>query len=227
MLRRPVIAIVALALALVPVTVPGPTPAGAAVAHATSHVRAAWDWPLVAPHPVTRSFEAPATPYAAGHRGIDIAASTSSLALAPADGIVHFSGVVVDRPVVSIEHAGGYLSSFEPVESDLRAGTPVARGQPIGTVVAGHCPTRCLHFGVRLDGEYVSPLLLLGEVERAVLLPMDASVAGMATRSGARVGRAVALFQPLGRNVRVELCCSEARVAEHFLYGPQIRAPVE
>ena len=129
-----------------------------------------WDWPVAAPHPVVRPFLAPPTPYGAGHRGVDIGAA-SAVIRAPADGVVHFAGVVVDRPVLSISHAGGLISSFEPVASTLRKGDPVSRGDIIGTVEPGHCASRCVHFGVRLDGEYVSPLLLLGGVPRAVLLP--------------------------------------------------------
>ena len=129
-----------------------------------------WSWPLAGAHTVTRPYLAPATPYSAGHRGVDLGVISSTV-YAPADGYVHFAGFVVDRPVLSLSHAGGYLSSFEPVTTDLRKGDPVARGDPIGTVELGHCSTPCLHFGVRLGGEYVSPLLLIGEVPRAVLLP--------------------------------------------------------
>jgi murein DD-endopeptidase MepM/ murein hydrolase activator NlpD len=108
----------------------------------------------------------------AGQRGIDIRASPAAEVRAPADGVVHFAGVVVDRPVLSIDHGGGVLSSYEPVETTLHKGDVVRRGQVIGTLAAGHCASRaCLHFGVRIAGEYVSPLLFLGGQPRAVLLP--------------------------------------------------------
>jgi hypothetical protein len=43
----------------------------------------------------------------------------------------------------------------------------------VGTVATGgHCEGSCIHFGVRLHGEYVSPLLYLAGVPRAVLLPL-------------------------------------------------------
>ena len=129
-----------------------------------------WHWPVSGARVIVRPYLAPATPYGPGHRGVDLAAS-GAVVTAPADGIVHFSGIVVDRPVLSIEHAGGFLSSYEPVSSSLTKGDAVARGDPIGTLEPGHCTSPCLHFGVRLDGEYVSPLLLLGGVPRAVLLP--------------------------------------------------------
>ena len=46
------------------------------------------------------------------------------------------------------------------------------RGDEVGVVaLGGHTAAGALHFGVRLDGEYINPLLLLGGVPRAVLLP--------------------------------------------------------
>lgn len=129
-----------------------------------------WAWPVAAPHPVVRPFVAPATPYAAGHRGIDIGAPGTEV-LAPADGVVSFAGVVVDRPVLSIRHAGGVVSSYEPVEASVAVGDAVTRGQLIGTLLPGHCAGLCLHFGVRVGGAYVSPLAFLGGIPRSVLLP--------------------------------------------------------
>jgi murein DD-endopeptidase MepM/ murein hydrolase activator NlpD len=121
---------------------------------------------------VVRGYLAPPTPYGAGHRGIDIRAPEGASVLAPADGVVHFAGFVVDRPVLSLEHAGGVLSSFEPVTTTLRAGDVVHRGEVIGTLLAGHCArSACLHLGARIDGEYVNPLVFLGGVAPAVLYP--------------------------------------------------------
>lgn len=131
----------------------------------------AWAWPVGPPFGVVRPFIAPETPYSSGHRGIDIDARAGDEVRAPAAGVVHFAGWVVDRPVVSIRHANGLISSFEPVASTLTAGTPLARGEAIGTLEAGHCALACLHFGVRRHGEYVSPLLFLGGIPRSVLLP--------------------------------------------------------
>jgi murein DD-endopeptidase MepM/ murein hydrolase activator NlpD len=138
-------------------------------ADAAAAAPARWSWPVATPHAIVRPFIAPASEYAAGHRGIDIAARGA--VVAPADGVVHFAGVVVDRPVLSIEHPGGVLSSYEPVTSELRAGDVVTRGEVIGEVQPGHCRSPCLHFGVRIDGEYVSPLLFLGGIPHSVLLP--------------------------------------------------------
>jgi murein DD-endopeptidase MepM/ murein hydrolase activator NlpD len=156
----------ALVLAFVVVGVPASQHAAGATPEP-----AAWSWPLTPPHPIARPFVAPPTPYSAGHRGIDVTAAPGADILAPAGGVVHFSGVVVDRPVLSIRHPGGLISSFEPVASPLQAGDAVSGGQLVGTLEAGHCATACLHFGVRLHGEYVSPLNYLGGAARAVLLP--------------------------------------------------------
>ncbi|MGV8969667.1 MAG: M23 family metallopeptidase [Microbacteriaceae bacterium] len=148
------------------------------VAEIAKSAAASWRWPLPPPHALARVYLAPETPYTAGHRGIDIVAPDAARdplgeipVTAPASGIVHFVGFVVDRPVVSIDHGSGVLSSFEPVASTLKKGQRVSAGASIGTLLPGHCTTPCLHLGARLNGEYVSPLLFLGGLPRAVLLP--------------------------------------------------------
>ena len=129
-----------------------------------------WDWPVGPPRTIVRPYIAPATPYSSGHRGIDVV-TPDGIVTAPADGVVHFSGTVVDRPVLSIDHGNGVVSSYEPVVTPLKKGDLVSRGDPIGEVIPGHCSSLCLHFGVRIDGEYVSPLTMLDEIPYAVLLP--------------------------------------------------------
>jgi murein DD-endopeptidase MepM/ murein hydrolase activator NlpD len=134
--------------------------------------RGRWAWPVAA-HVLAAGFVAPATPYAAGHRGIDLRAAEGTVVTAPADAVVRFSGMVVDRPVLTLDHGGGVLSSYEPVASTLPVGSVVGRGGIAGTVAAGgHCDGTCLHVGVRVDGDYVSPLLFFDRVPPAVLLPL-------------------------------------------------------
>jgi len=129
----------------------------------------AWGWPVTGERVVLRPFIAPVERWSPGHRGVDLAAELPAL-VAPAAGTVRFAGWVVDRPVLSIDH-GGMISSYEPVTTELSAGEKVLRGERIGTVLPGHCAARCLHLGVRVDGEYRNPMRWLGEVPRAVLLP--------------------------------------------------------
>ncbi|TFD62664.1 M23 family metallopeptidase [Cryobacterium suzukii] len=134
---------------------------------------ATWVWPVASPHRVTRSFEAPESQYTSGHRGIDLAAAANDAVFAPHDGVVSFAGRVVDRPVLSITQPGDLISTVEPVIATVEEGDRVRAGEVIGTVASGgHCPPGCLHFGVRLHGLYVSPLLFLGTVPRAILLPL-------------------------------------------------------
>ncbi|RXZ70500.1 M23 family metallopeptidase [Agromyces albus] len=131
-----------------------------------------WKWPVPPPIQVVSPFRAPPTPYAAGHRGIDLEATAGAVVTAPAAGTVSYAGMVAGRGVVAIDHGDGVVSAIEPVEALVAAGTPVAAGDPIGTVASGgHCASECVHFGVRVHGEYVSPFLFLGGLPRAVLLP--------------------------------------------------------
>ena len=150
------------------------TPVAAVVAGAAGRVELArWTWPVGPVHDLGRSFQAPAGPYGAGHRGIDVAAQPGTAVRAPADGVVSFAGVVVDRPVLSIQHSDGLLSSIEPVTAQVAQGDRVSAGQVVGVVATGaHCSDRCVHFGVRRSGQYISPLLFLGGLSPAVLLPL-------------------------------------------------------
>ncbi|MDT0169900.1 M23 family metallopeptidase [Pseudarthrobacter sp. BRE9] len=133
-----------------------------------------WQWPLAPRPPVLRGFDPPPKPWLSGHRGVDLGfAAAGAPVVSPAAGTVSFVGVVVDRPVITIDHGGGLRSSFEPVESTLAVGATVAAGQVIGTVLPGHCPAaQCLHWGVR-DGEvYVNPLQFVLDLRPSILLPL-------------------------------------------------------
>jgi murein DD-endopeptidase MepM/ murein hydrolase activator NlpD len=128
-----------------------------------------WIWPLAGTPRVVTGYEPPLTPFAEGHRGIDLDAAEQEVVLAPADGVVRFAGYVVNRGVLSIDH-GGVVSSFEAVGALVQAGDRVAQGQPVAVVGTGsHCA--CLHVGARIRGQYVSPLALIGRIPAAVLLP--------------------------------------------------------
>lgn len=138
-----------------------------------------WTWPVAGPPVVVRGYEAPATRYGAGHRGMDLEVGVGAEVRAPADGTVAFAGQVAGRPVLALVHDGGYRSSLEPVTSSLAVGDTVARGQSVGVVAeGGHCAS-CVHFGVRLRGEYLDPRALIVGIPRAVLLPALAARAAV------------------------------------------------
>lgn len=130
-----------------------------------------WYPPLGRPFHVSTPYRAPPTPYAAGHRGIDLPAAVGDEVFAPASGTVSFVGTVVDRPVVSIRVDSRTVVSLEPVEAaGLAEGASIARGGSLGVIGAGgQCDVACLHLGVRVDGDYVNPTGFF--VERPVLLP--------------------------------------------------------
>lgn len=127
-------------------------------------------WPVSARPHVVRAFDPPAQRWLPGHRGVDVRAGVGTAVLAPVDGTVTFSGRVVHREVITVQEPGGRRHSFEPVSRGLAVGTRVRRGEQLAVVAAGHCPGGCLHWGVRVGGDYVDPLGLLPR-PRAVLLP--------------------------------------------------------
>ena len=118
------------------------------------------------------------TPYSSGHRGVDYEVALAQGVFAPADATVHFVGQVVNRQLISLSHDGQLLSSFEPVCSKLTKGEPVQKDQLIGEVCEGdetyqpHCERqKCLHFSLRKNGEYLSPLWFTKELRSSRLLP--------------------------------------------------------
>lgn len=117
-----------------------------------------------APLEVLTEFITPVTRYSAGHRGVDLAVALGAEVTAAGSGTVIYAGHLVDRGVVSIEHAGGLRTTYEPVSAHVVAGQWVDRGDVIGTVESGHpsCqPAICLHLGARLpDRVYLDPLAL-------------------------------------------------------------------
>lgn len=136
-----------------------------------------WRWPISTGNAaLIRPFQAPATTYGAGHRGVDLAAVVGQPVLAPASGTLVFNGLVARIPTLVIDH-GGLRSSYQPVQSPLKVGQAVAAGSVIGVVVGGtaaqvgHCPRTCLHFGVRNSSGYLDPVRLI-RATSPVLLPV-------------------------------------------------------
>lgn len=136
----------------------------------------AWAWPLGGPGDLLAVFDRPEAPWAAGHRGVDLKTARGATVRSPAAGVVAFVGVVVDRPVVTVDHGNGLVSSFEPALADVVVGEPVSPGQVVaGVDTGGHCSDVCLHWGVRLNGEYIDPLSLVMDRRPSVLLPVPSA----------------------------------------------------
>jgi murein DD-endopeptidase MepM/ murein hydrolase activator NlpD len=130
----------------------------------------------VAPFVVQRLASLPRQPWFAGHRGLDLAADAGKPVTAPTAGVVTYVGFVVDRPVISIRHDQGLVSSFEPLDPAVVLGDVIAKGQTIGTVADTplHCARhQCVHWGLRLNGAYVDPLDYLDRFGPIRLLPPD------------------------------------------------------
>jgi murein DD-endopeptidase MepM/ murein hydrolase activator NlpD len=139
-----------------------------------------WNPPLETPIRLVNQYRQPNSDYSAGHRGVDYLVELGQEVFAPADGQIWFSRKVGHRNVLSMSHAGGYLSEVEPVCSDLTKGEPIFQGQQVGEVCAAtseyrqHCQSAtCLHFSLRKDGAYLSPLIFIGGLNPSRLLPIN------------------------------------------------------
>ena len=138
--------------------------------------RARWRWPIRPRPPVLRPFRAPPSPYAAGHRGLDLATVEGAVVRAVEAGTVTHAGMVAGRGTVTVTHSGGLTSTYEPVGAVVAAGDVVSTGDVLGTVRArdgpAHCGSRvCLHLGARRAGSYLDPRPLLAG-GRLALLPL-------------------------------------------------------
>jgi murein DD-endopeptidase MepM/ murein hydrolase activator NlpD len=159
--RRTLILVSVLLASSVVVFVPAP----AASASGT------WTWPVGGP--VIRPFDPPDSPYGSGHRGIDIAAAVGTTVVAAAPGVVSFAGPVGGELIVSVDHGAGVVSSYSYLSlAGVRKGDVVAAGGPVGRSGAGHpgIDPPHLHFGVRVDGVYVDPLLYLSPLSLVPLI---------------------------------------------------------
>ncbi|HEX5496946.1 MAG TPA: M23 family metallopeptidase [Mycobacteriales bacterium] len=137
---------------------------------------------------VTRGFDPPDGPYGPGHRGVDLAAPPGTPVLAAGTGVVGYAGVLAGRGVVTVVHANGLRTTYEPVHALVRRGQHVSAGTVLGTLEPGHagCPDRaCLHWGLLHGTTYLDPLSLFwrGPVR---LLPLAGAPPGGATTATAR-----------------------------------------
>ncbi|WP_283844502.1 M23 family metallopeptidase [Streptomyces sp. RerS4] len=131
--------------------------------------------PLPPPLSVARWWDPPPTPYAAGHRGVDLWAPVGAELRAVGPGRVHYAGPVAGRGVLSLTLPGGLRTTYEPVRPLVTEGEAVTAGQVVAVLTEGsHCAAPCLHWGL-LAGErdYRDPLSLLPRPTPR-LLPTDA-----------------------------------------------------
>lgn len=120
---------------------------------------------------VVRSFSPAAAHWLPAHRGVDLLATRGQPVRAPRAGTVVYVGRVAGRPVLTLR-VGRKRFTFEPVRSSQTVGDQVAAGERIGIVGhGGHCAARCVHWGVKLAGEYVDPLGFLPR-DAPVLKPL-------------------------------------------------------
>lgn len=165
----------------------------AALPSPSARAAGAWQWPLPPPATVVRGFEPPVHDWMPGHRGVDLAGAAGEQVVAAGAGVVAFAGAVGRVTVVTIRHADGLETTYEPVRPLVPAGARVAAGAALGLLlrVGSHCaPQACLHWGLRRAGSYLDPLALVGRA-RVRLLPMLADAGGSwlaPAVSGASVG---------------------------------------
>jgi murein DD-endopeptidase MepM/ murein hydrolase activator NlpD len=121
-------------------------------------------WPLQPRPEVAAGFDAPATPWGAGHRGVDLVGHVGQRVYTSLAGTVTFAAPLAGRGVVVVDH-GGVRTTYEPVRASVSIGEAVGRGAVIGTLqrAASHCfPRACLHWGLVRGSSYLDPLTLVG-----------------------------------------------------------------
>jgi hypothetical protein len=141
--------------------------------------------------PIAQRFEAPATAYGSGHRGLDYGVDPGTLVRAASAGVVTFAGRVAGRNAVTIDHGQGLETTYTILaEIRVAAGELVGQGRYLGTTAEAHPGAATgLHFGVKLRDQYVDPLDYLGPVEVAGaihLVPLAGDAGGIASGTRAR-----------------------------------------
>ena len=107
--------------------------------------------------PIIDPFRPPEDPYGSGNRGIEYDTEPGQVVRAAAAGTVSFAGAVAGSLYVTVDHGGGLVSSYSfLMRVSVRTGARVDQGRVVG--VAGDR----LHFGVRVDDDYIDPAAFIG-----------------------------------------------------------------
>lgn len=129
--------------------------------------------PPVSPLVVVRPFAPAPHNWLPAHRGVDLEARRGQAVVAPRPGRIVFADRIAARPVLVLK-SGVVRFTFEPVRARVTVGQRLQPGQVLGRVeTGGHCNGRCLHWGAKVDGQYVDPLSFLPR-PRPVLKPLSA-----------------------------------------------------
>ena len=115
------------------------------------------------PGRVLRAFDKPEHNWLPGHRGVDMQLEVGDTVHAAGDGVVAFVGMVAGTPVLSIDHADGIRTTYQPVRARVAQGDRVHAGQEIGTLAPPTDGWPGLHWGAKRGKDYLNPLSLLAE----------------------------------------------------------------
>jgi hypothetical protein len=166
-----------LALLAVPLVITAPAVPAVAASRSARSPDSGWLRPVDGP--VVRPFEEPAGPYAAGHRGADLAAPPGTPVRAAGDGTVVYAGRIAGSLHVTVLHDHGLRTSYSFLSDvAVRQGSTVSRGDVLGTsggAATGPDPDSghdgaVLHLGLRVGDRYVDPMSLFAPVDLAAVV---------------------------------------------------------
>lgn len=136
--------------------------------HVAAHA-ARWEWPVPS-RDVLRPFDPPDQPWLPGHRGVDLAGTEGTTVRSVADGVVTYSGTIAGVGIVSVTHADGVRSTYQPLTDRVSRGERVGAGERVGVLEASHCAaSACLHLGALRGDAYLDPMRFLEPLVLALL----------------------------------------------------------
>lgn len=114
------------------------------------------------------------------HGGVDVAAATGDVVVAPADGVVVLAAdhpYTLEGNLLIIDHGAGLNSAFLHLSHiDVKPGQRVTKGQTIGAVGAtGRATGPHLHWALMWNGARIDPLLVAGPMPGMATTALDAS----------------------------------------------------